>query len=222
MQPSSPISQFTHQCLNRDLSEHQASKIHFPHAIAESSSTYLSSNRHHPHVKNPLREELYRLKDAIQDCRDHLFKLLPRFSDSTRPLVHRLRARQSIALNALAEMLTNHGSDWIESGLSGKLTYEEFIQLPIDRIKDFRIRIQQFTKDIGFIQAMARAGKLYADMKEIEGMGLEYVDVDSGDKILRQLLAMLKLEEGNVDKQVVNEHPAAREAAESDPFSSGC
>jgi hypothetical protein len=199
--------------------------MHFPRAIAESSSSYLSSNRHdydhHPRVKNPLREELYRLKDVIQDCQDRLFKLLPRFSDSTRPLVHALRARQSIALGALTEMLTNHGSDWIEAGLSGKLTYEEFIQLPVDRIKDFRIRIQQFTKDIGFIQAMARAGKLYSDLKELEGMGLEYVDVESGDKLLRELLTMLKLEEGDDDKQVVNEHPAAREAAGSDPFSSG-
>jgi hypothetical protein len=198
--------------------------MHFPRAIAESSSTYLASNRHdhgrHQHVKNPLREELYRLKDAIQDCKDRLVKLLPRFSDSTRPLVQALRARQSIALNALAEMLTNHGSDWIESGLSGKLTYEEFIQLPIDRIKDFRIRIQQFTKDIGFMQAMARAGKLFSNIKELEGMGLEYVDVDGGDQILKQLLVMLKLE-GDDDKQVVNEHPAAREAAVSDPFSSG-
>jgi len=212
--------------LYRDLSEHQASKIHFPLAIAESSSRYLSSNRHDyghfPRVKNPLREELYRLKDAIQDCRDYLFKLLPRFSDSTRPLVHTLRERQSIALNALSEMLTNHGSDWIESGLSGKLTYEEFIQLPLDRIKDFRIRTQQFTKDIGFIQAMARAGKLRLGIKELEGMGAEYVDVESGDKILRQLLALLKLEGDDDDKQVVNEHPAAREAAESDPFSNAC
>src|SRR6266480_5298248 len=166
--------------LNRDLSEHQASKMHFPRAIAESSSTYLSSNRHDygrlPHVKNPLREELYRLKDAIQDCRDRLLKLLPHFSDSTRPFVHTLRARQNMALNALTEMLTNHGSDWIEAGLSGKLTYEEFIQLPLDRIKDFRISIQQFTKDIGFMQAMARAGKSKSSIKELEGMGLEYVD----------------------------------------------
>lgn len=207
------------------MSEHQASKMHFPRAIAESSSAYLASNRrdygHHPYVKNPLREELYRLKDAIQDCRDRLFKLLPRFSDSTRPTVQALRARQNIALHALAEMLTNHGSDWIEAGLSGKLTYEEFSQLPIDRIKDFRIRIQQFTKDIGFMQAMARAGKLYSNIEELEGMGLEYVDVDSGDQILRQLLVMLKVE-SDEDEQVTNEHLAARKAAESDPFSTGC
>jgi len=201
--------------------------MHFPRAIAESSSAYLTSNRrdyghhYHPYVKNPLREELYRLKDAIQDCRDRLFKLLPRFSDSTRPTVQALRARQSIALQALAEMLTNHGSDWIEAGLSGKLTYEEFSQLPVDRIKDFRIHIQQFTKDIGFMQAMARAGKLYSNIEELEGMGLEYVDVDTGDQILRQLLVMLKVE-SDEDEQVRNEHLAARKAAESDPFSSGC
>jgi len=177
--------------------------MHFPRATAESSSAYLSSYRHDhdllSRVKIPLRQELYHLKDAIQDCRDRLVKLLPSFSDSTRPSVLALKARQDIALNALAEMLTNHGSDWIEAGLSGKLTYEEFMQLPVDRIKDFRILIQQFTKDIGFTQAMARAAKLNSDIEELQGMGLEFVDVDGGDRIMRQLLVMLKLE-GHDDK----------------------
>lgn len=164
---------------------------------------------------------MYALKDSLTECRDRLSKILPQASEIRRPWIESIQAGQSAAILALTEMLTNHPSEWLEAQLAGKLSYEEFMQLNMTHIQGFRRRFEKFVRDVDVQQASVRAGKFMEnDVEDLQKMGLKEIDLDRLDDAVEKLFTMLRA--GRYSKEETAEHPAARQAAKSDPFSNGC
>jgi hypothetical protein len=100
----------------------------------------------HPDDLTSLRTRLYALKDTLQESQDALDRLLhphphtrrarampeARIGDSeggSTSDLHALLQAQCLTINALSEYLSNNATEWIDSMLSGKLSYSEFVAL---------------------------------------------------------------------------------------------
>lgn len=44
---------------------------------------------------------------------------------------------------SLSTILSNHGSEWIEHGLAGGLTYAEFTEIPLSDMQHFSVTLKQ-------------------------------------------------------------------------------
>jgi hypothetical protein len=75
-----------------------------------------------------LRRDLYYLKDVIQQALEKLSTSYHIYSPA-RPRVTKMYVK---LFNDIGLIVSNHASDWIESGLAGGLTYPEFLAL--DRV----------------------------------------------------------------------------------------
>lgn len=94
-----------------------------------------------------LRHELYRLKDLIKQTREKLSNTIG-LSDSGSALARDISATYKKLHITLETALSNHGSDWIDSGLSGGLTYPEFLGLDADCIRDFSCQLRLTMNDL--------------------------------------------------------------------------
>jgi hypothetical protein len=134
----------------RDFNEFQTQEMRIPTAPvkfrshpqttaqASGRNTYLPPR---PTEQVPLlRRELYRLRDLLVTA---VKTLAPksRFVSAEQQATDITGILQSI-LSTLSTMLSNHGSEWIEQGLSGGLTYAEFAQLDADCIRDFASQLE--------------------------------------------------------------------------------
>ncbi|KAK3939979.1 hypothetical protein QBC46DRAFT_137063 [Diplogelasinospora grovesii] len=89
-----------------------------------------------------LRRELYRLKDEIQ-------RAIEKLSDAngfpseyyTADLICDLIKLYGKVFNNIGLLLSNHGTDWVESALSGGLTFAEFSQIDADCVRDFTAQL---------------------------------------------------------------------------------
>lgn len=212
----------------RDFNEHQTTNLRFPPAIAESSAEYSLRDRHdRDFFSRPdssaerHRREMYALKDSLMECRDRLAKLIPQFADDVRFKMQALKAKQSVAVATLSEMLTNHPSEWLEASLAGKMSYEEFMRIPLSQITGFRLQVNGFMREVDVQQACGRAGRfLLLNIQELENIGVKQIDVDQLDEAMEKLLVLLKAHPRRKSEGEI-EHPAAAAAAETDPFSNG-
>jgi len=101
-----------------------------------------------------LRHELYQLKDAIKKTVSVLTSASTSISDDrlapatsymdSRPLrpssseaelAKDVAHRYGSLFNQITLVLSHHGSEWIESGLAGGLSYAEFVQLDVGSIR---------------------------------------------------------------------------------------
>lgn len=88
-----------------------------------------------------LRHELYRLKDVIQQTIKRLSNTSG-LSKSAAVLAADISAMYIKLFDTLGFALSNHGSDWIDSGLSGGLTFAEFLDLDTESIRDFAAQLE--------------------------------------------------------------------------------
>ncbi|KAK3995286.1 hypothetical protein QBC44DRAFT_202129, partial [Cladorrhinum sp. PSN332] len=107
----------------------------------------LSPPRPRPQLSSKLpllRQELYSLKDAISQAIDRLCHV----RDTAWQEPHVQSSACSLASKfynigrAISILLSNNGSEWIDSGLSGGMTYAEFMALDVDYIIDLRQELQ--------------------------------------------------------------------------------
>jgi len=54
-----------------------------------------------------------------------------------------------VLFNNLSLILSNHGSDWIEHGLRGGLTYAQFMDIDVGVIRDFTAQLSQALDCLG-------------------------------------------------------------------------
>ncbi|KAH8901045.1 hypothetical protein GQ53DRAFT_740211 [Thozetella sp. PMI_491] len=94
-----------------------------------------------------LRRELYNLKDELQRAIQHLHNLSG-LQLSQKALAKDIAKAYETVSQTVSVVLSNHGSDWIESGLSGGLTYGEFMELEADCIRDFTIQLERTVDEI--------------------------------------------------------------------------
>ena len=95
-----------------------------------------------------LRRGLYSLKDELQRCIELLTKAIDELQPSQKALASDVtKSYQSIS-QAISVLLSNDGSDWIESGIAGGLTYAEFLELDADCIRDFTLQLERMVDDI--------------------------------------------------------------------------
>lgn len=88
-----------------------------------------------------LRHELYRLKDVIQQTIDRLSNTSG-LSNSAAALAADISALYTKLFDTLGFALSNHSSEWIDSGLSGGLTFAEFLDLDTESIRDFAAQLE--------------------------------------------------------------------------------
>ncbi|KAM7221266.1 hypothetical protein V8F06_003441 [Rhypophila decipiens] len=94
-----------------------------------------------------LRHELYRLKDLLQQTMESL-SYKRGLSDSGAALAADILSTYKRLHTTLGTALSNHGSDWIDSGLAGGLTYPEFLGLDAECIRDFAGELRDMMQDI--------------------------------------------------------------------------
>ena len=92
-----------------------------------------------------LRHELYRLKDVIQQTITRLSNTSG-LSKSAAALATDIAALYNKLFDTLGFALSNHSSDWIDSGLSGGLTFAEFLDLDTESIRDFAAQLEATMK----------------------------------------------------------------------------
>ena len=66
---------------------------------------------------------------------------------------------QALTVAALAELLSNNGSEWIESMLAGNMTFAEFQALDQDEITGFLSEIRTRNKELNKVVSMADRGR---------------------------------------------------------------
>lgn len=88
-----------------------------------------------------LRHELYRLKDVIQQTINRLSNT-DGLSKSAAALAADISVMYTRLFDTLGLALSNHSSDWIDSGLSGGLTFPEFLDLDTESIRDFAAQLE--------------------------------------------------------------------------------
>ncbi|KAI9878825.1 MAG: hypothetical protein M1830_010394 [Pleopsidium flavum] len=103
--------------------------------------------RHQSNMER-IRSALYSLSDEIKDAETRLNKCSSSFSDNANDELVLLQQDQSVSVKALAEVLTNNGSEWIESMLAGKMTFGEFSRLSPSRILDYSSIYAHFNLDL--------------------------------------------------------------------------
>lgn len=90
-----------------------------------------------------LRRELYHLKDDIQRAIENLSEISRHLKQSAQDLATDVSQQYGALFNTITLMLSNHGSDWIDHGLSGGLTFAQFVQLDGECIRDFATQLEQ-------------------------------------------------------------------------------
>lgn len=133
-----------------------ATSVPQPTAHIDGGRTYVPPR---PTEQGPmLRAELYRLRDEIPPTMELLARIsqrLPHWSAKGAQLATDIADQFQRVLSSLSTMLSNHGSEWIEQGLSGGggLTYAEFSQLDADCVRDFA---KQLGKTLAFLRDESR------------------------------------------------------------------
>lgn len=112
-----------------------------------------------------LRQELYRLKDEMQRTIELLSDCVSALPSSGAGLASDVIQSYGALFNTVTLILSNHGSDWIEHGLSGGLTYAEFTQLDIVSVRDFRARLAQIWEALA-VEHLRGCGSWSAQMVE--------------------------------------------------------
>jgi hypothetical protein len=100
-----------------------------------------------------LRAELYHLKDEIQRTIESLCETLQHLTASAQGPAREVAQHYDGLFKAITTMLSNHGSEWIEHGLAGGLTYAQFAELDVDCIRVFAARLDQV---LGSLEATRR------------------------------------------------------------------
>ncbi|KAK3321856.1 hypothetical protein B0H66DRAFT_531219 [Apodospora peruviana] len=95
-----------------------------------------------------LRHELYHMKDVIQQVVVRLNNATG-LSSSAAALASDISKMYSKLFDTISVALSNHGSDWIDSGLSGGLTYAEFLGLDTECIRDFAAQLESTLQSMG-------------------------------------------------------------------------
>jgi hypothetical protein len=95
-----------------------------------------------------VRTELYTLRDGIVETiaalnRASLY-LSDRDSNQATVIAKNFRA----ILSTLSTLTSNHGSDWIEQGLSSGMTYAEFKELDVEMIRQFGVMLNDNRKHL--------------------------------------------------------------------------
>ncbi|OIW23807.1 hypothetical protein CONLIGDRAFT_718772 [Coniochaeta ligniaria NRRL 30616] len=118
-----------------------------PISIPQPTAHVSGRNAYHPsRPTNPislLRSELYRLNDEIELAIESLSYLSQHLPHSAGKLAADIAEQYRRVLKTISTMLSNHGSEWIDHGLSGGLTYAEFAQLEADCIHDFATQLNK-------------------------------------------------------------------------------
>ncbi|KAM7191723.1 hypothetical protein V8F20_009200 [Naviculisporaceae sp. PSN 640] len=124
----------------RDMAINRSDPIDIPQPSSTGSApspSYSAEFPQNPHTQLwHLRHELYRLKDLIRQIVETLGNERG-LSDSGSALARDIKATYKNLCTTLETALSNHGSDWIDSGLAGGLTYPEFLGLDVEFIRDF-------------------------------------------------------------------------------------
>jgi hypothetical protein len=89
-----------------------------------------------------LRSALYSLSDEIKASLNGLQKY--DVEKDVKDDVEALQQEFSRCITALAEVLSNHGSEWIESMLGGRMTYAEFCQIEVRKVNNYKDVFRQF------------------------------------------------------------------------------
>jgi hypothetical protein len=108
-----------------------------------------------------------------------------------------------VLYDTMTEVLSNNGSEWIESALAGKLSWEEFRapQTPsgIMKLKRMESRVKIFAEALRIEGAKAR-GECMKDWREpgsLESekglLGILQEDVEPVSNYMKELAAMLKV-----------------------------
>jgi len=126
---------------------------------------------------------MYALKDALSESRTHLIKQIRQLPYGERSGAEVLKEKLHIAAAAITEMLTNHASEWLEATLAGKLSYGEFMQLPLTRINEYTHQIARFSKDIDVDQSSVHGNHI----------GIGQIEIKKIDDALGSLLVLLKV-----------------------------
>lgn len=126
-----------------------------------------------------LRKELYLLKDSIAASMHKASNLISKLADlpaaEERSELETLQKQQGKVVNAITEALTNHDSEWIESMLSGRLTYAEFLRIDVGTVKmstrvwdDFSRYLQNQLCAAGKAIRVKEAGETVSEIDEFQ------------------------------------------------------
>ncbi|KAK0610086.1 hypothetical protein B0T17DRAFT_621363 [Bombardia bombarda] len=131
----------------------RSAPIDIPHSHAPSHEMWM------------LRRNLYHLKDVIQKAIEKLSDItgiLQRSSQtSLASLAKDLVQVYGRLFNTIGLVLSNHGSDWIDSGLNGGLTYFEFLELDPNCVADFSRQLTSVLRQVGGTASENGSGALY-------------------------------------------------------------
>lgn len=121
-----------------------------------------NANHFHRDSVEALREALYGLKDqlaitlrAIEDLLDQWTEIFHNRNAGLPELVEELRA----VFTAVTEALTNHGSEWIEAILGGKLTYNEFLKIDALKIRRMTQKFECLRNEFSYEFEMTQSYK---------------------------------------------------------------
>ncbi|KAK4227320.1 hypothetical protein QBC38DRAFT_324075, partial [Podospora fimiseda] len=91
-----------------------------------------------------LRQELYNLKDAISQAQSRLILVRGTRSEpwEVKGAACHLASKLYDINEAISTILSNNGSEWIDSGISGGMSYAEFIALDTHYVIDLRHELQ--------------------------------------------------------------------------------
>ncbi|RDW61434.1 hypothetical protein BP5796_11326 [Coleophoma crateriformis] len=89
-----------------------------------------------------LKSKLYGLSDTIKMC----LETIDRFnsSEGLTSVMGDLRQDLQKCVQVLTEVLTNNGSEWIESMIQGKLTYAEFCDIDVEDVMSLDSAFRKF------------------------------------------------------------------------------
>lgn len=107
-----------------------------------------------------LRFRLYDLSDELKTSQHLLtsYSAIPSLTKQAKAELQLLKEMQALTVAALAEFLSNNGSEWIESMLAGNMTFAEFQALDQDEITGFRSEIRTRNKELNKVVRMADRG----------------------------------------------------------------
>jgi len=103
-----------------------------------------------------LRSRLYDLSDVLK-TNQHLISScssIPSLTEETKAELQLLKETQALTIAALSELLSNNGSEWIDSMLAGNMTFGEFQALDQDEITGFRSEIRTRNKELNKVVGM--------------------------------------------------------------------
>jgi hypothetical protein len=156
-----------------------------PAAHISGRNIYLPSRPTNP--ISSLRTELYNLNDEIELAIKSLSYFSQYLTHSAGKLAADIAEQYRGVLKTTSTMLSNHGSEWIDHGLSGGLTYAEFAQLDAECIRDFAT---QLDKVLISLEAVKRRLGVDSGLTEID---LHCEAMLAGDSALDQLEVLVQV-----------------------------